>query len=206
MSWLGVVLLISVGVALLRGGRLLNLSEVSLRGWPLLVVGFSLQAAAAWIPADEEWSRRVAVSLIILSYIPLLLLVGLNRRAPGMLLAGIGVFMNFTVIALNGGMPVLPEAAALAEGLDPDTVIDFTRQPKHVELSTDARLPFLGDVIPMRVIGSVISLGDIFLAIGLGIFLENQLRKPVRWFKHGLNEAEAGSAATQRPSQRPIER
>lgn len=196
MTWLGVVLLISVGVALLRGGRLLNLSEVSLRGWPLLIVGFGLQAVAVWIPADEPWSARAAVTLLILSFVPLLVLVWLNRAAPGMLLAGIGIFMNFAVIALNGGMPVLPEAAALAEGIDPATVaVDFGRQSKHVELTVDSRLAFLGDVIPMRIIGSVISLGDLFLAVGLGIFLESQLRKPVRWFKHGLNEAEAGSAA-----------
>lgn len=195
MSWLAVVLVISIGVALLRGGRLLNLSEVSLRWWPLLVLGFGLQAAAAWIPVDEVWSRRASVTLIILSFLPLLVLVAANRKAPGMLLAGIGIFMNFTVIALNGGMPVLPEAAALAEGIDPASIaVDFGRQPKHVELSNDSRLAFLGDVIPMRVIGSVISLGDIFLALGLGIFLENQLRKPVRWFKHGLSEAEPGSA------------
>lgn len=196
MTWLGVVLLISVGVALLRGGRLLNLSEVSLRGWPLLVVGFGLQAVAVWIPSDETWSQRAAVTFLILSFMPLLLMVWLNRTAPGMLLAGIGIFMNFFVIALNGGMPVLPEAAALADGIDPSNIaVDFGRQSKHVELTVDTRLPFLGDVIPMRIIGSVISLGDIFLAVGLGIYLENQLRKPVRWFKHGLNETEAGSAA-----------
>ncbi len=53
---------------------------------------------------------------------------------------------------------------------------------------------FLADVIPIRIIqGNVVSLGDIFLAVGMGRFLESELRRPVRWFKHGV-PSETGSA------------
>jgi hypothetical protein len=40
-----------------------------------------------------------------------------------------------------------------------------------------------------------VSLGDVFLAVGLGVFVEDQMRRPVRWFKHGLNESGGGSAS-----------
>ena len=43
-------------------------------------------------------------------------------------------------------------------------------------------------------VGEVISLGDIFLALGLGVFLEHELRRPRRWFKHGAR-AQPGSAS-----------
>ncbi len=197
MAWLVIVIGISIIMALFRGGRFLNLSEIKLRAWPLLILGFGLQLVADRLPSSRSWSHDAAVTLIILSFIPLLLLVWLNRQEAGMWLVGIGVFMNFTVIAINGGMPVLPEAATIGLGRD-ITAVDFNALPKHVLLDESTRLAFLGDVIPVRIIRNVISLGDVFLAIGLGVFVEDQMRRPVRWFKHGLNVTDAGSA--RRPS------
>ena len=197
MAWLVIVIGISILMALFRGGRFLNLSEIKLRAWPLLILGFGMQLAADRIPSDRSWSHDTAVAMVILSFIPLLILVWLNRQEAGMWLVGIGVFMNFTVIAINSGMPVLPEAASIGLGRD-ITAVDFNALPKHVLLDDTTRLAFLGDVIPVRVIRNVISLGDVFLAIGLGVFVEDQMRRPVRWFKHGLNLTNAGSA--RRPS------
>ena len=175
MAWLLIVLAISILMALLRGGRFLNLSEIKLRAWPLLLVGFGLQIVADRIPSDRSW------------------LAWLNRHEAGMWLVGVGVFMNFTVIALNGGMPVLPEAASIGLGRD-ITAVDFDALSKHVLMDDGTALAFLGDVIPVRIIRNVISIGDVFLAVGLGVFVEDQMRRPVRWFKHGLNETGAGSA------------
>lgn len=194
MLWLAIVLAISIGMALLRGGRLLNLSEVKLRAWPLLVVGFGMQLAADYIPSDRTWSHDAAVTLVILSFVPLMAIAWLNRAEAGMWLVGLGVFMNFTVIAVNSGMPVLPEAASLGLGRD-ITALDFDALSKHVLMDDSTRLAFLGDVIPVRVIRNVVSLGDVFLAVGLGVFVEDQMRRPVRWFKHGLNESGGGTAS-----------
>ena len=195
MGWLAIVLLASIAIALLRGGRFLNLSEITLRSWPLLLLGFAMQSGANWLPGDRSWAHNWAVALIILSYIPLLTVVWLNRNEPGILLAGIGMFMNFAVIAFNSGMPVLPEAVAISLGKEVGEIA-FDQMPKHVLLTDATRLSFLADVIPLRPIRSVISLGDVFLAVGLGQFLDHQLRRPVRWFRHGLNEGKAGSAAS----------
>jgi hypothetical protein len=193
MAWLAIVLLISILMALVRGGRLFNLSEMKLRAWPLLVLGFAMQVAADRLPTGRSWSHDAAITLIILSFIPLMTIAWLNRHEAGMWLVGLGVFMNFTVIAVNGGMPVLPEAATLGLGRD-ITAVDFDALSKHVLMDGSTRLAFLGDVIPVRVIRNVVSLGDVFLAIGLGVFVEDQMRQPVRWFKHGLNETGGGSA------------
>jgi hypothetical protein len=191
MAWLVTVLFIAVVVALLRGGRLSSLADVRLRGWWLLFVGFGMQAVTNFFPTDAGWAAPLAVTLILVSYIPLLGLVWLNREYPGMWLAGVGILMNFSVIASNGGMPVLREAASLAGS---NGTIDFEEHYKHVLLGRSTRLPFLADVIPLPVLHQVISLGDVFLAVGLAQFLEDQLRRPVRWFKHGVT-GEAGSAA-----------
>jgi hypothetical protein len=190
MLWLVTVLFLSMAIAILRGGRLSNLGDIHLRLWWLLPLGFGLQIAARYVASPD-----LGVALILLSYLPLIILVLLNKERPGLWLAGFGVLMNFSVIALNGGMPVLSEAAEVASGFAPgDPVI--AESYKHVVLNRDSLLPFLADVIPIRVlnIGQVLSLGDVFLAFGLGRFIEFELRRPVRWFKRGAR-AEAGSAS-----------
>ena len=132
--------------------------------------------------------------MVLGSFALLMILVMLNRSQTRMWLAGLGVLMNFTVIALNGGMPVLAGAAEVASGFavtDPDLSGSF----KHVLLDETSRLSLFADVLPLRLagIGEVISLGDVFLALGLGAFLESELRRPRRWFKNGAR-AQAGSA------------
>jgi len=196
MLWLALVLFIATTVALLRGGRLINLADIRLQHWWLLLLGFGIQAATALLP-DRDWTRSAATAMILVSYLPLLILVLINRNREGMWLAGFGVLMNFSVIALNGGMPVLEGAAVVAAGLGGGAggfrlALDF----KHVLLDASTRIPFLGDVIPVRLfgIGQVISLGDVLLAVGLGRFLEDELRRPVRWFKRGIH-TEGGSAS-----------
>lgn len=196
MLWLAIVLFFSLGVAVLRGGRLLNLGDIELRGWWLLIVALGLQFGTRWLP---DTAQTAGLVMVLSSFALLMFLVILNRTKDGMLLAGIGVLMNFIVIAANGGMPVLAGAAEVASGFTvshPDVADSY----KHVPLDQSSRLTFLADVIPLRVAGiaEVISLGDIFLALGLGVFLEQELRRPRRYFRKGAR-AQAGSAT--RPEQ-----
>lgn len=192
MLWLALVLFVAMSVAVLRGGRLTNLADIRLRSWWLLPLGFAMQAVSAFLP-DRSWSETVGVALVLFSYVPLLALVVLNRARPGLWLAGLGILMNFTVIGLNGGMPVLGEAALVASGFSPSPRL--AESFKHLPLDESSRMSFLADVIPLRLFGhgQVISLGDVFLAVGLGLFLEAELRRPVRWFKPGVR-LQGGSA------------
>jgi hypothetical protein len=185
MLWFLVVFGLAVVVSLLRGGRISNISEIRLRGWWLLFVGFGMQIAAGFFDAERS---DLATGLVLLSFAPLMAVVWLNRDEAGMWIAGIGILMNFTVIAVNGGMPVLPEAVELAGG----SAAAFELDAKHVLLTADTRLPFLADIIPLP--RSVISLGDVFLAVGLGVFIEDQLKQPKRLFRHRV-QADPGSAA-----------
>lgn len=192
MVWLGLVLFIAVAVALLRGGRITNLADIELRFWWLLVIGFLMQLSTSFLP-ERSNSLTIGVWLILISYIPLITVVIANRSRPGMWLTGVGILMNATVISVNFGMPVMTEAARIAGGFTEDVAI-FNNY-KHVLLTPESRLVFLADVIPVRLfgLGQVISLGDVFLAVGLARFLESELRRPIRWFKHGV-PSKAGSA------------
>ena len=186
MLFLVIVLAVSVVVSLFRGGKLANLPDIYARGWWMLIIGFGLQIVANLLGEDQH---DLAVALVLISYAPLLAVVTLNRRAPGMWIAGIGILMNFVVIAANGGMPVLPEAVELAGG-NAESLRSLNA--KHVLLDLDTTFPFLADIIPLP--GSVISLGDVFFAIGLGVFIEDQLQQPLRLFRHRV-QGIPGSAA-----------
>ena len=184
MQWMLLVLGISVFVGWIRGGKLRNLTEIRVRLWWLLPFGFIMLAASAFVPGDKH---DIAVALILISYLPLLLFVWLNRDMTGIWVAGMGILMNFTVIVVNGGMPVLEEAVRIAGGSS-----ELVLGAKHVVLDDTTQLPFLADVIPLP--GAVLSLGDVFLAIGIGAFLEDQMRKPLSLFAHGVTGV-PGSAA-----------
>jgi hypothetical protein len=178
------VLAIAILVGLARGGKLSNLTSIDVRAWWLLFLGFALQIGGSFIPVRLH---ELAVGLILSSYLPLLVFVWLNRQMAGLWVAGIGILMNFTVIALNGGMPVMLAAAELAGGST-----DLALGAKHVVLDESTRLAFLADVIPLP--ANVISIGDVFLVIGVGVFLEDHIRRPLRLFAHRV-QGEPGSAA-----------
>jgi len=194
MLWLAIVLFIALTMAVLRGGRLTNLGDIELRAWWLLLVALGLQVGTTWLPATR-WAEGLGLAMVLVSYGLLMVLVWLNRDRTGMWLTGLGVLMNFTVIALNGGMPVLAEAAEVASGFTV-SIPDLSGSFKHIILDSSSRLTLLADVIPLRLggLGQVISLGDVFLAVGLGRFLEQELRRPRRYFKRGAH-AQPGSAA-----------
>ncbi len=185
-----VVLVLAAVVGLARGGKLSNLADASITAWWLLPIGLAMQVAANLLPRPDEGVNALAVTLLLGSYVPLLVVVVLNRRSPGMWLAAVGILMNFSVIAANQGMPVSVEAAVLAGAETTNLDLDA----KHRILDGDSLLPFLADVIPLGALRQVVSLGDVFLAVGLGQFLEAEMRRPVRYFRHG-GRGTPGSAA-----------
>jgi hypothetical protein len=184
MQWILLVLVISIVVGALRGGKLRNLTEIRVISWWLLPMALVVLTASNFVPTEYD---TIAVGLVLASYGPLLLFVWLNRDLTGIWIAGMGILMNFTVILANGGMPVLAEAAMIA-GETGELVLDA----KHVLLTSSTRLPFLADIIPLP--GAVLSMGDVFLAIGVGVFLEDQMRQPLSLFAHRVTGI-PGSAA-----------
>lgn len=188
---LGVVLIAAAAVAMARGGHLKNLTKIQLIAWPLLFLAGGLQVTAELLPDGRTWSQPTAVALILVSYVLILVVIYLNRDRTGLALGGLGVLLNLAVISLNSGMPVSAEAASLAGGSAGELVFDS----KHVALDADSRLAFLADVIPVRPFRQVLSIGDVFLAVGLGLFVEAELRTR-HWLWHA-GTGQPGSAAGQ---------
>ncbi len=163
------------GLGLAAGGRLENLLDVRLRWWPVLLMAagarFGLDAAlaAGGIPdAVRMW-------LVLVAYVLLTAMLLANRNLPGLTAAALGTVANGIAIVVNGGwMPVWQPSLAAA-GFDPTAV----HSSFHVLLTGPMDASFfahggpLADVIPIPIpiIQSVASVGDLLLGAGLAFFV-----------------------------------
>jgi hypothetical protein len=157
-----VVALLSVAGALAVNGRLRRFAQVRIRlAWGLgLAVGAALLSA---VPALHGAGTVVTLAAA-------LVVVVANRTLPGMPLLGTGLLLNSAAILANGvSMPVDIDAAVRAGVNPPSQVAD----PFHTLADAHTRLRLLCDIIPVpwpwR--GEVVSVGDVLVAAGVGLFL-----------------------------------
>ncbi len=168
----GIVLAAAVG--LLRGGSLKRLEELGLKAFPLVWAAIILRVAAG---ALSQRGVAPASWLQVAAYVLLIYMVLANHRQPGMKTFGFGSFLNFLVITANGGkMPV--SAAAIARA-------GLSAQPSgtHTLLAEGTLLPFLADIIPVPLylpLRSVVSIGDIFIVLGIFAFIQYRMLAPAK--------------------------
>lgn len=166
-------LALGVACGLLRGGTLAALSAKPWRFVWLAPVAFGLQLVVVY-GLGSYGHREVGALLHLTSYAALGVLIWANRMAAGTWIIGLGLTLNFLVIAANGGyMPVSPEAL-LAQGegalaaLPSGTILAGS---KDILLErADTRLWFLSDVITVPWLPfwqRAFSIGDVVLAVGL---------------------------------------
>lgn len=172
--YIPVALAIGALAGLVRGGSLRNLAHATFR-WPVFLVAGSLLQIVAVLPALEQSSAR----LLVASYASLLVFAAANVALAGMAVVGFGIALNALVIGVNGGMPVKAEAivaAGIAEDVAEAERLEFSGK-RHLATDND-RLVVLADVIPVPVGGgSVLSYGDLVIALGTAVVLDALVRK-----------------------------
>ena len=82
-----------------------------------------------------------------------------NYKLIGALFVAFGGSLNLAVVLLNRGMPVDVAALAVAG-------VQMPRDALHVVLDASMRLAPLADVIPVPLVRSVYSVGDVLIAVG----------------------------------------
>ncbi|MFB5268888.1 DUF5317 domain-containing protein [Paenibacillus enshidis] len=177
MVYDGVLLGLIIG--LFRGGfrqGLTGLSNIRLvAGWifPLLLL---VQLGIFYLQEDSAFLASINGYLFMAVYVAGLVFLWLNRHQPGFLIILIGVFLNFLVMAVNGGrMPVSLTASYVlgpyyVELLQSGEVIS-----KHFMMDDSTRLSFLGDIIPLSAPyprTQVISVGDVVMNVGIFLFIQ----------------------------------
>jgi len=183
-------LIVSVIVALLRGGSILRLGQLHIRHAYLILIALALQLLV-FSPLGVGWERWVGY-LYLASLALLLLAVAFNRDLPGMSLLGLGLFLNFLVIAANGGlMPISVEAARRAGLFELVAALQTKGRHSNVALmDEETKLRFLGDTIVLGYplpSARVFSPGDILVVLGAFIFLQWAMLGP-NWLPHYLQE------------------
>jgi hypothetical protein len=159
----------------LAGGRLGNLGHVQLqRGW-LLGVAVAAQVVLALLATrgDTGLAGRL---LLTTSHVGVLGFLWSNRVLPGVPMSFAGFAMNAIVIAANGAMPV-SRGALLA--ISPAANLDIS-VGKHRVLAAGDPFWFFADIIPLPLLRSVVSVGDVVLAAGVGILVVHLMRRPAR--------------------------
>ena len=161
------VILLSVLVGYLVGGRLRGFERLSLRYWWLAPIGLGLQALP--LP-DARHGTDFLVRMAVLgaSYVLLLLFAGINIRITGMPLMLVGLGLNAAVVIANGGMPVSRHALEVSGQTEVLKLLTADEGAKHHLMTSADRLTPLADVIPIPPpVGQVASVGDVFIYAGL---------------------------------------
>lgn len=164
MIIVGVGLAIIVG--LLRGGRLDRLEHLGIRGLAFVWLALGMRAAAGVLAVRGfsfgPWFQVGA-------YLVFLYIVWLNLSLQGMKIFGLGSFLNFVVIASNGGTMPVSGGAIASTGILKDPV------GTHSLLSTETRFWFLSDVIPLKWPPQVLSVGDLLIVVGIFMFIQYRM-------------------------------
>lgn len=171
MRFTAIAVAVGLLVGVLLGGRLRHLGTRPLRLWPFLAAGVVFQ-----LPLLD----RLGAAGLLLSYACLLVFALANVHLVGMALVAIGILLNATVIALNGGMPVHRGAIVTAGIVEEGHVDDVHTDRKHHLEQPDDRLTALADKIPVRPLREVVSFGDVVMAVGVADVLAHLLRRPGR--------------------------
>lgn len=158
---------VAIAVGYLLGGRLRNLAGVSLRYPGAGLAGLGLQV----LPVGGTLGHL----LLLGSFVLLLLVAGVNWRLAGFVLVVAGLWLNFVVIAVNGGMPVT--AGAFVASGQTDGLDDLAAGGRHHLATPRDELVFLADSIPVPApIRRAMSVGDLVAYAGAMWFVVAGMR------------------------------
>ena len=167
--------LLGLGLGVVAGGSVDNLLGIRLRWLPILLVAavgrFALDGALAAGGVPDG----LRLWLVLVIYVLLVAMLLANRSLPGMTAAALGTVANGVAITVNGGwMPVWKPSLAAA-GFDSNAVHSsfHTLLSGPVDGTFFAHGGLLADVIPIPIpiLQSVASVGDLLLAAGLAFFV-----------------------------------
>lgn len=176
------IIVISTFVAVIINKGLKGIERKQFKGYFLIFVGFALQL----IIFNEKFANSkynyLMPYIYILSLLILLSVLLLNLKYHGIKIAFIGFLLNSITIIANGGY--MPQDISKLELVGNLEKAELLRELGHfyngVMMTKDTRLNFLGDIIAIpkpQILASVYSIGDVFITIGLIIFVFELLKR-----------------------------
>ncbi len=174
MLWEAVLLGLIIGW--LRNGKFKNLSQLSLPGWPLIMLAVLIQAAI-WIDftASLNFLTSLYPILYILSFVVLIVFFFLQGRQTGFIIIGLGILFNLLVITANRGM--MPADSTYMPPEVAEELAAGEKSPFHTVMTDETWLGFLGDRIPVPYNrNQLLSVGDIVISAGIIILIQQGMQ------------------------------
>lgn len=176
--------ILSLIVAKIRKGKLKNLEKIEIRAWYLLLIAAIIQIISSIIKSKGIILKGMEFEdyffyLHTLSYILMILCVILNLNKNSMKVFLIGITLNFIVIFANGGK--MPVSLNGIRGINDTIAIEVPLSDfdiKHQGITPETKFAYLSDIILMPKpypLPKILSIGDIFIMIGLFMFLQEAM-------------------------------
>jgi len=163
------------------GGRFRALLNVHFRR-SFLVVGSIAVQVALGLPGLGHLPSNLRFFIIVVTYLTVgwWLLENARSSSGGQrraldFIAG-GWVLNLLAIVLNRGMPVSGSALRSA-GIAPHALVIYGHLAKHVPANQHTVLQILTDNIPVSWVRSVISPGDMVIAVGIAVLLVAMMKR-----------------------------
>jgi len=166
-------------IGYIRGGRMLNIGNMHIRGWILIIASFILQTVPIFlsnISFIDTYGYVISFSAMIF----MLFVVIINLDKKGFWLIALGAIMNILAMGFNGLlMPVNLEGftyiglADIVEGVKSGAVINYLSME-----SVSDWTQYLGKIISLPKyypLAKVISLGDFLMSIGVFWFTQSEM-------------------------------
>ena len=168
-----------LALARVRGGALARWSSVQVDGWAFALGSLVIQLILHNPPVDRQpWALAYGPLIWAICLLALVVVLALNAvRQPATraawVIAALGVGLNLAVVAANGGyMPQSADARSVSRGT---TLVQADGRLRNVIMMSDeTRLNVLGDALPEPAWlpnANVVSVGDVLLGLGLGLWV-----------------------------------
>ena len=165
-----VLLVLSVIVALMRGGKLQPLPKFAMSG--ILLLAIAMEISTIWLAA-------ISPELVSISYVLILFFLWRNWNYIEFRIIAIGASLNALVVWVNGGM--MPVLSSLARKTALPMKEFHANYFWHTALTPHTIFPLLGDIIFLPYpTPTVISSGDIFVFCGVVLLIQRLLGRPVK--------------------------
>jgi len=176
------IIIISILVGFIRGGKLNNLTQISLKRIELIILACLIQGGLIFFGTRKvQFILDCSSYALIFSYIVLILAVWYNKQLKGMNIITLGIIFNFIVIVANGGhMPVLLSSLYRVGLNDFALILKEGRYVTHTLITEKTLFKFLADVLPLspRIPDpSVVSAGDFLMFFGVFSLIQNAMFK-----------------------------
>ena len=176
MILLILLFVVAVGIGLIRGGRISNLTHIKIRRPWLIFLSVLVEYILIYLMRNtSRITQPLACLFLFLQYLLLFLFLWENRMLSYIWLIGMGSFLNFLVILVNKGSMPLSKAAMTVDANSRN--MQYLANGKYLTyhiLNSNSKLWLLGDVIfvppPVQ---SFLSIGDIILFLGILLLIQD---------------------------------